>query len=137
MPILTILLRGSWPWFGRSRMIVDGGPVDAQAAYPVWALSPQRGRGTGPPVRSGRGQPDGFAPADPALPDVLRSGSVTPGVVPVDLHAEARLVVEMHEAVAGLGAADQQVVRQGVVRRIAVRFHAEAAARQGRDEMRV
>jgi hypothetical protein len=29
------------------------------------------------------------------------------------------------------------VVRQGVARRIAVRFHAEAAARQGRDEMRV
>src|SRR4030095_11584781 len=32
---------------------------------------------------------------------------------------------------------DQEVVRQGVARRIAVRFHAEAAARQGRDEMRV
>jgi hypothetical protein len=28
-------------------------------------------------------------------------------------------------------------MRQGVARRIAVRFHAEAAARQGRDEMRV
>src|SRR5215510_13552736 len=58
----------------------------ARARY--WAARPFRSR-----------QPGGFAPADPALPDVLRSGSVTPGVVPVDLHAEARLVVEMHEAV--------------------------------------
>src|SRR5437870_11410628 len=65
------------------------------------------------------------------------SGRVALGVVPVDLHSETRLVVEANEAVARLGAADQEVVRQGVARRIAVRFHAEAAARQGRDEMRV
>src|SRR5947199_6966667 len=65
------------------------------------------------------------------------SGRVALGVVPVDLHSETRLVVEVNEAVARLGAADQEVVRQGVAPRIAVRFHAEAAARQGRDEMRV
>src|SRR5262245_23227518 len=66
-----------------------------------------------------------------------RSGGIALGVLPVDLHPEARLVVEVNEAVAGLGAADQQVVRQWVPRRIPVRFHAEAAARQRRDEMRV
>src|SRR5262245_9433323 len=66
-----------------------------------------------------------------------RSRGIAPGVLPVDLHPEARLVVEVNEAVAGLGAADEKVVRQRVPRRIAVRFHAEATARQRRDEMRV
>src|SRR5215813_8568833 len=66
-----------------------------------------------------------------------RSDGIALGVLPVDVHPEARLVVEVNEAVAGLGAADQQVVRQRVPRRIAVRFHAEAASRQGGDEMRV
>src|SRR5262245_24267481 len=72
-----------------------------------------------------------------AIASVARSGGIALGVVPIDLHPEARLVVEVNEAVAGLGAADQQVVRQRVPRRIAVRFHAVAAARQSRDEMRV
>src|SRR5262245_53148490 len=39
-----------------------------------------------------------------------RSGGIALGVLPVDLHPEARLVVEVNEAVAGLGTADQQVV---------------------------
>src|SRR5262249_30270185 len=66
-----------------------------------------------------------------------RSRGIAPGVVPVDLHPEARRVVEVNEAVAGLGAADEKGVRERGPRRIAVRFHAEATARQRRDEMRV
>src|SRR5215831_1748375 len=59
----------------------------------------------------------------------LPSRGIALGVLPVDLHPEARLVVEVNEAVARLGATDQQVMRQRVPRRIAVRFHAEATAR--------
>ena len=57
--------------------------------------------------------------------------------VPVDLDAEARLVVEMDVAVAHLHTLAVKSERNRIAGGVAVRFHAEAASRERRHQVRV
>src|SRR5574338_365820 len=78
-----------------------------------------------------------YARRPPDAAHARRLGAMRIHEIPVDLDAESGPLVQVHEAVADFGPLPEQSEPYRIPVRRAVRFNAVAAARKGRDEVRM